>query len=66
MIHKLLKIENVGTFVKAEFNTPNWNGVLQKYNAIYADNGCGKTTSYGEEFPKPWPRQNFLVPLQAI
>ena len=26
MIHKLLKIENVGTFVKVEFNTPNWNG----------------------------------------
>ena len=23
-------------------------------------------TPYGEEFPKPWPRQNFLVPLQAI
>lgn len=44
MIHKLLKIENVGTFVKVEFNTPNWNGVFQKYNAIYADNGCGKTT----------------------
>ena len=44
MIHKLLKIENVGSFVKAEFNTPNWNGVFQKCNAIYADNGCGKTT----------------------
>lgn len=44
MIHKLLKIENVGTFVKVDFNTPNWNGVFQKYNAIYADNGCGKTT----------------------
>jgi hypothetical protein len=24
------------------------------------------TSPYGEEFPKPWPRQNFLVPLQAI
>jgi hypothetical protein len=34
-----LKIENVGTFVKAEFNTPNWNGEFKKYNAIYADNG---------------------------
>lgn len=44
MIHKLLKIENVGTFVKVEFNTPNWNGEFKKYNAIYADNGCGKTT----------------------
>lgn len=41
---KLLKIENVGTFVKVEFNTPNWNGEFKKYNAIYADNGCGKTT----------------------
>lgn len=44
MIHKLLKIENVGTFVKVEFNTPNWNGEFKKYNAIYADNGGGKTT----------------------
>ncbi|MBR7029317.1 MAG: AAA family ATPase [Bacteroidaceae bacterium] len=44
MIHKLLKIENVGTFVKVEFNTPNWNGEFKKYNAIYADNGCSKTT----------------------
>ena len=44
MIHKLLKIENVGTFVKVEFNTPNQNGEFKKYNAIYADNGCGKTT----------------------
>ena len=44
MIHKLLKIENVGTFVKVEFNTPNWNGEFKKYNAIYTDNGCGKTT----------------------
>ncbi len=44
MIHKLLKIENVGTFVKVEFNTPNWNSEFKKYNAIYADNGCGKTT----------------------
>lgn len=44
MIHKLLKIENVGTLVKVEFNTPNWNGEFKKYNAIYADNGCGKTT----------------------
>jgi hypothetical protein len=34
-----LKIENVGTFVKVEFNTPNWNGEFKKYNAIYADNG---------------------------
>lgn len=44
MIHKLLKIVNVGTFVNVDFNTPNWNGVFLKYNAIYADNGCGKTT----------------------
>ena len=44
MIHKFLKIVNVGTYVKTEFNSPYWNGVFQKYNAIYADNGCGKTT----------------------
>lgn len=44
MIHKLLKIVNVGTFVRTDFNSPYWNGVFQKYNAIYADNGCGKTT----------------------
>jgi len=44
MIHKFLKIVNVGTYVKTEFNSPFWNGVFQKYNAIYADNGCGKTT----------------------
>lgn len=25
-----------------------------------------KETPYGEEFPKPWPRQKFIVPLQAI
>ena len=32
------------------------------YNAEEWD----KITPYGEEFPKPWPCQNFLVPLQAI
>ena len=31
-------------------------------NAVKAQ----KPTPYGEEFPKPWPCQNFLVPLQAI
>lgn len=44
MIHRFLKIENVGTFVRAKFKSPNWNGEFHKYNAIYADNGCGKTT----------------------
>ncbi len=35
------------------------NGAMSNYTS-------GKKTPYGEEFPKPWPRQNFLVPLQAI
>lgn len=44
MIHKLLSLRNVGTFKNVVFGGENWNGILEKSNAIYADNGSGKTT----------------------
>lgn len=44
MVHKFLSINNVGALKKVSFGTPNWNGIFEKYNAIYADNGSGKTT----------------------
>ena len=44
MIHKIIKIKNVGKLREVKFGTPNWNGVLADVNAIYADNGSGKTT----------------------
>lgn len=53
-----MKIENVGTFVKVEFNTPNWNGEFKKYNAIYADNGM---VGYIRK-----PRVNLLRSKQSV
>lgn len=44
MIHKFISITNVGNFVNVSFKFPQWNGILEKYNAFYADNGSGKTT----------------------
>ena len=44
MIHKFISITNVGNFVNVSFKSPQWNGILEKYNAFYADNGSGKTT----------------------
>ena len=35
-------------------------------DAIYITGGADYVSPYGEEFPKPWPCQDFLVPLQAI
>jgi len=44
MIRKILEIKNLGSFISPIFGNPNWNGVLEKINVIYANNGSGKTT----------------------
>ena len=41
-----------------------YDGTTENYKRFV--NNLYKKSPYGEEFPKPWPRQNFLVPLQAI
>lgn len=44
MIHKFLNLRNIGTFKNVSFGGDYWNGILEKTNALYADNGSGKTT----------------------
>ena len=44
MIHKILTLKNVGTFKNVSFGGEYWNGIFEKTNAFYADNGSGKTT----------------------
>lgn len=43
MIKKIVTIKNFGKY-KNYSKSPNWNGLLEKVNAIYADNATGKTT----------------------
>jgi len=43
-IHKLVSIHGIGKFQKYDVQKPEWNGVFNNCNAIYADNGSGKTT----------------------
>ena len=43
-IHKLISIHGIGKFRKYDVQKPGWNGILSRCNAIYADNGSGKTT----------------------
>lgn len=44
MIHKILTLKNVGAFKDVSFGGEYWNGIFEKTNAFYADNGSGKTT----------------------
>lgn len=44
MIHKLVKIKNVGQYSVATAPFPDWNGVFEKTNIIYGENRSGKTT----------------------
>lgn len=44
MIHKILTLKNIGAFKNVTFGGEYWNGILEKSNAFYADNGSGKTT----------------------
>ncbi|UZD24182.1 hypothetical protein [Algoriphagus halophytocola] len=44
MIHKIVHIKNLGRYKQFVSSNENWDGVLSKVNAIYADNGSGKTT----------------------
>lgn len=44
MIHKIIKIKNVGRLKDVKFGKSNWNGIFEKVNVFYADNGSGKTT----------------------
>ncbi len=44
-IHKIVEIKGIGKYVDFIPNkNVGWDGVLSKNNAIYAENGCGKTT----------------------
>ena len=46
MIYKILKIQNCGRFKNYVPSNEKygWNGVFEKINTIYAENGSGKTT----------------------
>ncbi|WP_320121146.1 AAA family ATPase [uncultured Sphaerochaeta sp.] len=45
MINKLVKIKNVGKFENTSTTSfVNWNGIFDKVNLIYGENGIGKTT----------------------
>lgn len=43
-IHKLISIHGIGKFRRYDVLKPGWNGIFSNCNAIYADNGSGKTT----------------------
>ena len=44
-IHKIVEIKGIGKYVDfIPSKNFGWDGVLSKNNAIYAENGCGKTT----------------------
>lgn len=44
MLKKIVHIRNFGKYKNYVSNDNNWDGRLEKNNAIYADNGSGKTT----------------------
>jgi wobble nucleotide-excising tRNase len=44
MIHKIIHIKNLGKYKEYKSTDSNWNGILNKNTAIYAENGSGKTT----------------------
>jgi len=44
MIKKIVHIRNFGKYKNYVSSDYNWDGRLEKVNAIYADNGSGKTT----------------------
>lgn len=44
MIHKLVRIQNVGQYLSVAAPFPGWDGVFQKVNVLFGENGTGKTT----------------------
>lgn len=44
MLKKLVALKNVGKFKNLNLSSETWNGVFEKVNIIYAQNGSGKTT----------------------
>ena len=44
ILHKLISIHGIGKFHKYDLQKYGWNGIFADCNAIYADNGSGKTT----------------------
>jgi len=44
MIKKLIEIKNLGKFVSFKPIAKDWDGIFNKINIIYGENGTGKTT----------------------
>lgn len=44
MIHKLIKLKNLGKFKNLRIGGDLWNGIFDDTSIIYAQNGSGKTT----------------------